>query len=74
MCSIVSSQAPILVPLTGLCESAGLQERSFLLVLDASSMQEIARAWTEHPVSLGFHGHFCQLASVKQHAAVHSSL
>ena len=45
---------------------AGVQERSFLLVLDAGSMQEVARAWTEHPVSLGFHGHFSELDAFKQ--------
>ena len=37
---------------------AGVQERSFLLILDASTMREVARAWTKDPVSLGFHGHF----------------
>ena len=37
---------------------AGAQKRSFLLVLDASNMQEIGRAWTQYPVALGFHGNF----------------
>ena len=37
---------------------AGAQKRSFLLILDASSLTEIARAWTQDPVALGFHGHF----------------
>lgn len=44
---------------------AGVQEQSFLLVLDASNMKEVARAWTEHPVSLGFHGHFSELGAFK---------
>ena len=45
--------------------SAGAQKRSFLLVLDASNMQEIARAWTKHPVTLGFHGSFFGLDAFK---------
>lgn len=44
---------------------AGAQKRSFLLVLDASNMQEIARAWTQHPVTLGFHGNFFDLDAFK---------
>ncbi len=44
---------------------AGAQKRSFLLVLDASNMQEIARAWTKHPVTLGFHGNFFGLDAFK---------
>lgn len=53
------------------CESldhniyAGVQKRSFLLVLDAGNMQEIARAWTKHPVTLGFHGNFFGLDAFK---------
>ena len=45
--------------------SAGVQKRSFLLVLDASNMQEMARAWTKHPVTLGFHGNFFGLDAFK---------
>lgn len=44
---------------------AGAQKRSFLLVLDACNMQEIARAWTHHPVTLGFHGNFFGLGAFK---------
>lgn len=44
---------------------AGVQKRSFLLVLDASNMQEMARAWTKHPVTLGFHGNFFGLDAFK---------
>lgn len=44
---------------------AGAQKRSFLLILDASSMQEVARAWTQDPVALGFHGHFGKLDEFK---------
>ena len=44
---------------------AGAQKRSFLLVLDASNMQEVARAWTSHPVTLGFHGNFFGLDAFK---------
>ena len=47
------------------CRFAGTQKRSFLLILDASSMQEVARAWTKDPVALGFHGHFGQLDEFK---------
>jgi len=44
---------------------AGAQKRSFLLVLDASNMQEVARAWTKHPVTLGFHGNFFGIDAFK---------
>ena len=44
---------------------AGAQKQSFLLVLDASNMQEVARAWTNHPVTLGFHGNFFGLDAFK---------
>ena len=37
---------------------AGVQKRSFLLLLDAKNLQEVGRAWTQDPVPLGFHGHF----------------
>jgi carotenoid cleavage dioxygenase-like enzyme len=37
---------------------AGEQARSFLLVLDAESMQELARAYLPGPVTHGFHGFF----------------
>ena len=33
-------------------------ERSFLLVLDAATFQERARAWCPHPIPFGFHGQF----------------
>ena len=46
--------------------SAGVQKRSFLLLLDASNMKEVARAWTKDPVALGFHGHFGKLDEFKQ--------
>jgi len=36
----------------------GAQKRSFLLLLDAESFQEIARAWLPVPVPHGFHGLF----------------
>jgi len=48
------------------CVSAGVQKRSFLLLLDASNMKEVARAWTKDPVALGFHGHFGKLDEFKQ--------
>jgi carotenoid cleavage dioxygenase-like enzyme len=32
--------------------------RSFLLVLDAATMDERARAWCPHPIPFGFHGQF----------------
>lgn len=44
----------------------GAQKRSFLLILDASNLQEIARAWTKDPVSLGFHGHFGKIGEFLQ--------
>jgi carotenoid cleavage dioxygenase-like enzyme len=34
------------------------RERSFLLVLDAATMDERARAWCPHPIPFGFHGQF----------------
>ena len=34
------------------------EERSFLLVLDAATMDERARAWCPHPIPFGFHGQF----------------
>ncbi|PSP63125.1 hypothetical protein BRC77_08065 [Halobacteriales archaeon QH_8_64_26] len=34
------------------------EERSFLLVLDAATMNERARAWCPHPIPFGFHGQF----------------
>ncbi|KAL3141623.1 hypothetical protein ABBQ32_004860 [Trebouxia sp. C0010 RCD-2024] len=59
---------PIFVPRPGATEEddgvllsvvlAGAQKRSFLLILDASDLTEVARAWTRDPVALGFHGHF----------------
>ncbi|DBA84901.1 TPA: hypothetical protein ACH3X1_005915 [Trebouxia sp. C0004] len=48
---------------------AGVQKRSFLLLLDASNMREVARAWTKDPVALGFHGHFGKLDEFKQQQA-----
>jgi carotenoid cleavage dioxygenase-like enzyme len=33
-------------------------ERSFLLVLDAESFEERARAWLPHYLPFGFHGRF----------------
>ncbi|HKN98386.1 MAG TPA: carotenoid oxygenase family protein [Pseudonocardiaceae bacterium] len=32
--------------------------RSFLLMLDAGTWQEIARAGVAHPIPFGFHGQF----------------
>jgi carotenoid cleavage dioxygenase-like enzyme len=32
--------------------------RSFLLVLDARGLQELARAEAPHPITFGFHGNF----------------
>lgn len=37
-----------------------IQGRSFLLVLDASSMNEIARAYVPHPILFGYHGEYFQ--------------
>ena len=34
------------------------REKSFLLVLDATSLKEIGRAWLPHAVPLGLHGAF----------------
>jgi carotenoid cleavage dioxygenase-like enzyme len=36
----------------------GRNDSSFLLVLDASSMTEIARAECPHQIPFGFHGNF----------------
>ena len=36
----------------------GNEGRSFLLVLDAATLGEVARARLPHHVPLGFHGHF----------------
>ena len=38
----------------------GQRDRSFLLVLDAIRMTEIARAECPHPIPFGFHGNFIQ--------------
>jgi carotenoid cleavage dioxygenase-like enzyme len=34
------------------------REKSFLLILDAPSLQQIARAEVPHPLPFGFHGQF----------------
>jgi carotenoid cleavage dioxygenase-like enzyme len=34
------------------------QERSFLLILDARSFDELARAYAPHHIPFGFHGQF----------------
>jgi len=34
------------------------REQSFLLVLDADSFEEVARAWTPHVLPFDFHGQF----------------
>ncbi len=36
------------------------QGRSFLLVLDAASLGEIARAYVPHPILFGYHGEYFQ--------------
>jgi beta,beta-carotene 9',10'-dioxygenase len=36
------------------------QGQSFLLVLDAASLGELARAYVPQPILLGYHGDFCQ--------------
>lgn len=38
----------VYVPVAAGLDCASAQKRSFLLVLDASNMQEVARAWTNH--------------------------
>jgi carotenoid cleavage dioxygenase-like enzyme len=38
----------------------GRSERSFLLVLDASSLEELARAEVPHHIPFGFHGQFAR--------------
>jgi carotenoid cleavage dioxygenase-like enzyme len=38
----------------------GRQETSFLLVLDAHSLEELARAEVPHPIPFGFHGSFAR--------------
>ena len=37
---------------------AGLERHSYLLVLDAGSMAELARADVDHVIGFGFHGNF----------------
>ena len=40
------------------CLTAGPQRHSYLLVLDAVSMAELARADVDHVIAFGFHGNF----------------
>ena len=41
---------------------AGADGKSFLLVLDAKSFEEVARARLPHGIPYGFHGHFVPAA------------
>jgi carotenoid cleavage dioxygenase-like enzyme len=38
----------------------GRRDTSFLLVLDAASLEELARAEAPHPIPFGFHGQFAR--------------
>ncbi|WP_232700883.1 carotenoid oxygenase family protein [Halobacterium wangiae] len=58
---------PVVVPRPGGEEGDGVvlsvvldaaREQSFLLVLDAGSFEEVARAWTPHVLPFDFHGQF----------------
>ncbi|AHG03083.1 15,15' beta carotene dioxygenase [Halobacterium sp. DL1] len=58
---------PVVVPRPGGEEGDGVvlsvvldteREQSFLLVLDADSFEEVARAWTPHVLPFDFHGQF----------------
>ncbi|WP_331233607.1 carotenoid oxygenase family protein [Natronorarus salvus] len=65
---------PLYIPGPGDAENDGVllsvvldarEERSFLLVLDAATIEERARAWLPHALPFGFHGSFFQTGETR---------